>query len=263
MKVTQLSAVIADDEPLLRYHLNNALADFWPELEIVAIAENGQQALDMIKEHQPDIAFLDIKMPLMDGMSVAKSLVSQNIQTHVVFVTAYDEFALQAFETNAVDYLLKPLSDKRLEQSILKLKSRLEQEQAITSPDMALLMGQIQALTTQKKPNYLTWIKASKGEEIHLISMSDVLYFKTEDKYVSLFKNEQGEAREYVLRTSLRELMSQLDPDAFWQIHRSTVVNVSAIDKVRKDLRGRMEVSIGSARLPVSRAMQSQFSNHW
>lgn len=261
LSTTGLSAIIADDEPLLRHHLNRALADLWPELEISAIAENGQQALELIEMHQPDIAFLDIKMPLLDGMSVAKAL--KNTQVQIVFITAYDEFAVQAFEANAVDYLLKPFSDARLEQCVNKIKQRLEKQATIPSPDISSLMNQIQAIATKNTPSYLTWIKANKGEEIHLISLSEVLYFKAEDKYVSLYKNEQGKRTEYLLRTSLKELMGQLDPDLFWQIHRSTVVNVSAINKVKKDFKGKMVVVIEDVNLPVSRAMQSLFNNQW
>ncbi|MGY3572739.1 LytR/AlgR family response regulator transcription factor [Vibrio paucivorans] len=260
MNDNALSAVIADDEPLLRHHLNKMLADYWPELEVVGAAENGHQALELIQEHQPDIAFLDIKMPNIDGMSLAKQLLAfGETAPCVVFVTAYDEFAVQAFENNAVDYLLKPLSEQRLEQCISKLKQRFKTAHA-ASPDMVSLLNQIQQLTHQAKPSYLKWIKASKGEEIHLISISEVLFFKAEDKYVSLFKSEQGAVVEYLLRTSLKELLSQLDPELFWQIHRSIVVNVSAIEKVKKDFTGKMSVFIGDEKLPVSRAMQGQFT---
>ncbi|MDB1124047.1 LytR/AlgR family response regulator transcription factor [Vibrio algarum] len=263
MKSTNVTAVIADDEPLLRFHLNQALADLWPDLDIKGLAENGQKALDLIELHHPDILFLDIKMPVLDGMAVANKLAQYQNSPYIVFVTAYDEFAVQAFEANAIDYLLKPLSDARLERCIRKIKARVEQQEASAPLELTTLMSQIQALTANKQPNYLTWIKASKGEEIHLISISEVLYFKAEDKYVSLYKSEQGKRIEYLLRTSLKELMSQLDPDMFWQIHRSTVVNVSAIEKVKKDFKGKMIVMIGTTKLPVSRAMQSLFTNLW
>lgn len=257
------SAVIADDEPLLRHHLNKLLADHWPELEVKGLAKNGQEALLLIEQHQPDVVFLDIKMPLLDGMSVAKALTKQGRNQQIVFVTAYDEYALQAFEANAVDYLLKPISDHRLAQCIDKLKARLKPQAGSQPVDVAALMQQLQQIQRDPTPNYLTWLKAAKGEDIHLISVDDVRYFKAEDKYVSLFTLEQGKKVEYLLRTSLKELMQQLDPNQFWQIHRSTIVNVAAIEKVNKIITGKMVVVIGSDKLPVSRSMQSQFTNLW
>lgn len=261
MQTNSHTAVIADDEPLLRRHLNQALAEYWPELEVVGLAGNGDQAYEMIEQHQPSVVFLDIKMPGLDGMSLAKKLGKRDGHPHIVFVTAFDEYAVQAFETNAVDYLLKPVSEPRLIQCVEKLKAKLGS--AEPTADLGTLLNQIQQLNAPAQPKYLTWIKASKGEEIHLISLCDVLYFKAEDKYVSLYKNEQGEKVEYVLRTSLRELLSQLDPDLFWQVHRSSVVNVSAIEKVKKDFTGKMVAVIGKDSIPISRAMQSKFTSMW
>lgn len=257
------TAIIADDEPLLRHHLNKSLAEYWPQLDILALAENGEEALQLIAKHQPDIAFLDIKMPRRDGMSVAKELVKKEIQTKVVFITAFDEFAIEAFEANAIDYLLKPVSEKRLEQTVEKLQMQLRNKHEHSSTDVLSLVEKMQQLSDQAKPSYLTWIKAARGEDIHLISLSDVLYFKAEAKYISLFKQEGNQCIEYLLRTSLKELLSQLDPDMFWQIHRSSVVNVSAITKVTKDFTGKYFVQIGTNKLPVSRAMQSQFTKNW
>lgn len=256
------TAIIADDEPLLRHHLNRALSDGWPELDVVALAENGQVALDLIEKHEPDIAFLDIRMPEMDGIAVAKRLAQFSNAPTVVFITAYDEYAVQAFEANAVDYLLKPLDDKRLDRCIDKLKQKHEHDKPESSPDLQSLLSQIQQLTaTEKVPSYLSWIKAVKGDDIHLVAVSDVLYLKAEDKYVTVMTNTSGKREEFLLRTSLRELLSQLDPDKFWQIHRSTVVNVASIEKVKKDFTGKMSVLIEGDKLPVSRAMQSQFTS--
>ncbi|NVD08942.1 response regulator transcription factor [Vibrio sp. JPW-9-11-11] len=263
MSNDEWSAVIADDEPVLRHHLNKLLADHWPELEVKGLAQNGQEALNLIEQHQPDVVFLDIRMPQLDGMSVAKALTKQGSNQQIVFVTAYDEYALQAFETNAVDYLLKPISDQRLAQCIDKLKARLKQHAEPQQLDVAALMQQLQQIQNDPTPNYLTWLKAAKGEDIHLIAAEDVLYFKAEDKYVSLFTLEQGKKVEYLLRTSLKELLQQLDPNQFWQIHRSTIVNVAAIEKVNKVITGKMVVVIEGDKLPVSRAMQSQFTNLW
>lgn len=261
MQTDLLTAVIADDEPLLRRHLNQALAEYWPELDIVGQAANGEQALEMIEQHQPQVVFLDIKMPGLDGMSLAKKLAKRDCQPHIVFVTAYDEYAVQAFETNAVDYLLKPVSDSRLIQCVEKLKARLSSAEPAT--ELGTLLNQIQQLNTPAQPKYLSWIRASKGEEIHLIALSEVLYFKAEDKYVSLYKREQGNKVEYVLRTSLKELLAQLDPELFWQVHRSSVVNVSMIDKVKKDFTGKMVAVMGDDSIPISRAMQSKFTSMW
>jgi DNA-binding LytR/AlgR family response regulator len=258
-----ITAIIADDEPLLRHHLNKSLGECWPQLDVVALASDGDDALSLVEQHLPDIIFLDIKMPQRNGMSVAKILAKKHKETRVVFITAYDEFAVQAFETNAADYLLKPVSEARLMQCVEKLQAQLTATQPPKSQDMSSLIDQIQQLTNKEKPSYLTWIKAAKGNDIHLISLSEVLYFKAEDKYVSLYKQDNNENCEYLLRTSLKELLNQLDPNMFWQIHRSSVVNVSAIEKVKKDFTGKMTVHIGGAQLPVSRAMQSQFTNHW
>lgn len=261
MQTKPHTAVIADDEPLLRHHLNNALAEDWPELDVVALASNGQQALEMVEQHQPDVVFLDIKMPELDGMSVAKRLTKEDHNPHIVFVTAFDEYAVQAFEASAVDYLLKPVSESRLAQCVEKLKTKLSS--AEPPANLGALIHQIQQLNTPQLPKYLSWIRASKGEEIHLIALSDVLYFKAEDKYVSLYKQERGKKVEYILRTSLKKLLAQLEPDTFWQVHRSSVVNVSAIDKVKKDFTGKMVAVIGEDSIPVSRAMQGKFTNMW
>ncbi|KOO04673.1 LytR/AlgR family response regulator transcription factor [Vibrio nereis] len=258
-----MTALIADDEPLLRHHLNKALGEVWPELDVIASAENGHVALKLIEQHTPDIAFLDIKMPELDGMSVAKKLAQSHASTKVVFITAYDEFAVKAFEANAVDYLLKPVSEARLMQCVEKVKAGLQPQSPTASPDLSQLLDQIQHLTEQKAPSYLHWIRANRGEEIHMIPASEVLYFKAEDKYVSLLRMELGEKQEYLLRTSLKELIKQLNPELFWQIHRSIIVNVSAIDKVKKEFTGKMVALVGDTKLPVSRAMQSRFTNMW
>lgn len=264
MNQSEFSAIIADDEPLLRFHLNQALAEAWPELVVRGLAENGEQALAMIAQHKPSIAFLDIRMPNYDGIQVAKKLLDDGSNTLVVFVTAYDEYAIQAFEASAVDYLLKPLSDKRLEQCIARLKCRLEPEEGTNNDsNMLALIEQMQHLAVKQASSYLTWIRANKGDDIHLISTSDIAYFKAEDKYVCLYKIEQGKKVEYLLRTSLKELLTQLDPEQFWQIHRSTVVRVAAVEKVKKEFTGKMVAILAGEKLPISRAMQSKFNSVW
>ena len=270
-----VTAIIADDEALLRHHLDKSLAEVWPELEIVSKAQNGTEALQSIQQLQPDVAFLDIRMPELDGISLAKQLNKLASPPLVVFITAYDEYAVKAFEHNAIDYLLKPINEERLLATCQKVQARLSSSQTQSGhmpeqPDIAALMSQLQQLSqsasqqtqppylSQKK--YLTWLKASVGEDIHLIAVDDVAYFKAEDKYVSIFKKGQGGLlEEFILRVSLKELLAQLNPDEFWQIHRSVVVKVSAIDKVKKGLSGQMSAYVSGEKLPISRASQALF----
>ncbi|MBY8025428.1 LytTR family DNA-binding domain-containing protein [Vibrio fluvialis] len=251
-----VTALIADDEPLLRRHLNQSLADLWPQLTVVATADNGETALEAIHQHQPDIVFLDIRMPKLDGMALANKLKGLIKPPLVVFVTAFDEYALCAFDTNAADYLLKPVTESRLQQCCERLQQRLQSAEQ-TAPDMTQLISQLSQLNV--KPSYLTWLKASKGEEIHLIAAADVLYLKAEDKYLSVYKQGERGIEEYLLRSSLKDLLAQLNPEQFWQIHRSVAVNVAKVDKVKKDFTGKMYVYIGERKLAVSRALQSQF----
>ena len=260
-----MTAIIADDEPLLRFHLEKMLSDLWLELEIVAVCSNGKEALEAIEQHQPDIAFLDIKMPELDGMTLASQLQKSATAPMVVFITAYDEFAVKAFENNAIDYLLKPISEARLDATCQKLKQREAQQSRHSDSKqdqgaLSDLFAQIQQLSAQQKPEYLSWIKAYRGEELHLLSVSDVLYFKAEDKYVSVYAQQaDNKVTEYLIRCSLKELQQKINPDHFWHIHRSSIVNVAQIDKVKKDLLGHLHVHIGESKLPVSRSAQSLF----
>ncbi|MGF1823488.1 LytTR family DNA-binding domain-containing protein [Vibrio splendidus] len=264
-----VTAIIADDEALLRHHLDKSLAEVWPELEIVGKAQNGLEAMQSIQQLKPDVAFLDIRMPELDGISLAKQLNKLDSPPLIVFITAYDEYAVKAFEHNAMDYLLKPINEERLLATCQKVQARLSSNQeksdsTLVQPDIAALMAQLQQLSQstsqQNKQQYLTWLKASVGEDIHLIAVDDVAYFKAEDKYVSIFKKGQGGSlEEFILRVSLKELIAQLNPDEFWQIHRSVVVKVSAIDKVKKGLSGQMSAYVSGEKLPISRASQALF----
>ncbi|MEZ8858733.1 LytR/AlgR family response regulator transcription factor [Vibrio sp. 10N.247.311.51] len=264
-----VTAIIADDEALLRHHLDKSLAEVWPELEIVSKAQNGLEAMQSIQQLKPDVAFLDIRMPELDGISLVKQLNKLASPPLIVFITAYDEYAVKAFEHNAMDYLLKPINEERLLATCQKVQARLSSSQTQTGnpfeqPDITALMAQLQQLSQsssqQNKQQYLTWLKASVGEDIHLIAVDDVAYFKAEDKYVSIFKTGQGGSlEEYILRVSLKELIAQLNPDEFWQIHRSVVVKVSAIDKVKKGLSGQMSAYVSGEKLPISRASQALF----
>ncbi|MEG3219536.1 response regulator transcription factor [Vibrio gigantis] len=264
-----VTAIIVDDEALLRHHLDKSLAEVWPELEIVSKAKNGTEAMDSIQQLKPDVAFLDIRMPELDGISLAKQLNKLASPPFVVFITAYDEYAVKAFEQNAMDYLLKPINEERLLATCQKVQARLsshqtQSDQTPEQPDIAALMSQLQQLSQsasqQNKQQYLTWLKASVGDDIHLIAIDDVAYFKAEDKYVSIFKKGHGGLlEEFILRVSLKELLAQLNPDEFWQIHRSVVVKVSAIDKVKKGLSGQMSAYVSGEKLPISRASQALF----
>ncbi|WP_215402699.1 LytR/AlgR family response regulator transcription factor [Vibrio gigantis] len=264
-----VTAIIADDEALLRHHLDKSLAEVWPELEIVAKAQNGLEAMQGIQQLEPDVVFLDIRMPELDGISLAKKLNKLASPPLVVFITAYDEYAVKAFEHNAIDYLLKPINEERLLATCQKVQARLSSNQTQSGhmpeqPDIAALMSQLQQLSQsasqQNKQQYLTWLKASVGDDIHLIAIDDVAYFKAEDKYVSIFKKGHGGLlEEFILRVSLKELLAQLNPDEFWQIHRSVVVKVSAIDKVKKGLSGQMSAYVSGEKLPISRASQALF----
>ncbi|MEZ9256344.1 LytR/AlgR family response regulator transcription factor [Vibrio splendidus] len=264
-----VTAIIADDEALLRHHLDKSLAEVWPELEIVSKAQNGLEAMQSIQQLKPDVAFLDIRMPELDGISLAKQLNKLDSPPLIVFITAYDEYAVKAFEHNAMDYLLKPINEERLLATCQKVQARLlsrqkQPDDISVQPDITALMAQLQQLSQsssqQNKQQYLTWLKASVGEDIHLIAVDDVAYFKAEDKYVSIFKKGQGGLlEEFILRVSLKELIAQLNPDEFWQIHRSVVVKVSAIDKVKKGLSGQMSAYVSGEKLPISRASQALF----
>ena len=176
------TAIIADDEPLLRFHLKQMLAELCFDIEIVAQCTNGLEALQAIEEYQPDFAFLDIKMPELDGMSVAKKLLKTNNPPLIAFITAYDEYAIKAFENNAIDYLLKPISEERLLKTCEKLKQRKQSNNENNTTDNSVLvdlLSQVQQLSKPATPDYLTWIKAYKGDDLHLISVNDVLYFKS------------------------------------------------------------------------------------
>ncbi|UXI03977.1 LytR/AlgR family response regulator transcription factor [Photobacterium sp. TY1-4] len=255
-----LTALIADDEPLLRHHLKSVLGDVWPELDVVASESDGAAALAKIHALQPDVVFLDIRMPGIDGIAVARALKEMEMVPVIVFITAYDEYAVQAFEAHAFDYLLKPLHDKRLIQTCERLKNQVRlchagQGQS-TAGAIASIERLMQKMQSPMNP-WLRWIRASKGDEISLVSVDDVIYLRAEDKYVSVYTCEG----EYIIRMPLKELIKQLDPDMFWQIHRATIVRVEAIERVKRDFTGKMFVYLagGHGKLAVSRNAQGLF----
>ena len=244
---TAPTAIIADDEENLANYLRDRLCALWPELSIVGMAKNGAEAARLIEQNKPTIAFLDIRMPGVSGLEVAAQ---QNKNTHVVFVTAYDQYAVDAFDQQAVDYLLKPVSDERLARAILRLKDKLRTHQ---SPgDIAELLQKLTATLPKPPSAHLRWIRASVGEITKQIPVDEVIYFQALDKYVSVH-TVAGEA---LIRTPLAELIDQLDPNEFWQIHRATLVNVSRIVATHRDVMGKCFVKLRDTKteLLVSRA---------
>ena len=237
----QRKAIIAEDEPLLRAELRESLAKLWPELVVCAEAEDGVEALHAIGQLDPDILFLDIQMPGLSGLEVARQAGSR---CHVVFVTAYDKYAVTAFEQGAVDYVMKPFSPARLATTIARLK-----EKAGTAP--ANLEGLLQTLIRNSAPKeYLRWITASQGQELRLITVEEICYFQADNKYTLVVTPHQGS----LIRRPIKELVQELDPAMFWQIHRSTVINVNAIAGVHRDIGGQLRVKLKERKetLPVS-----------
>ena len=269
-------AVIADDERLMRDQLRARLAQVWPALEIVAEAKNGLEAIQAVKDHQPDVIFLDIRMPGLTGVEAAKEIAQldlgeEALLPEMVFITAYDQYALDAFEQGAVDYVLKPAEPERLRVTAERLQKRLMQRAAEDSPEMApsastesagapsvqqllhVLSAQLKGQPTQ----YLSWLQASVGQSIQMVSVDDVLFCVSDDKYTRV----QTLKQEFLIRKPIKELVEELDPKVFWQIHRSTLVSVKAIAGVQRDERGRQEVLIKgrTERLPVSRSASQLF----
>ena len=249
------TALIADDEALLREDLRDKLTELWPELHIVAIAKNGHEAAQMIAEHEPDIAFLDIKMPGQTGIEVAQGI---DGGTRVVFVTAYDQYAVQAFENEAIDYLLKPVRAERLQQTVVRLKAAFAQ--SAPAPDLSQILNVLARLGTPGgavASRKLRWIRASRAEVTYQISVDEVLYFQSDDKY-TIVNTANGE---HVIRMPLAELLQSLDGEQFWQVHRGTVVNIRCVTSSKREGDGRVTLSVaGVARpLPVSRSFQHLF----
>ncbi|MBL8277930.1 MAG: response regulator transcription factor [Pelomonas sp.] len=240
------TALIADDEPHLVQYLKAQLAQAWPELEVIKTAANGVEAAEAIAALEPDVAFLDIQMPGLTGLEVAQGIEGS---TRVVFVTAYDQYAIEAFEARAVDYLLKPLKSERLAACVARLRQAApaaDGEGALAETLKRLLPG---AAATQAR---LRFIRAAQGELMHQIPVGEVLFFHADDKYTVV----QTATAEHLIRTPIFELASQLDPELFWQVHRSTIINLDHLAGTRRDEQSRLFVRVrGHGReLPVSRA---------
>lgn len=248
------TAIIAEDEPILRAQLKTKLGRIWPELNIVADVGDGEAALEAIDQYRPHLAFLDIRMPEMTGVEVARSLAANRaIRCHVIFVTAFDQYAVEAFDANAVDYVLKPYSDERLAAAVIRLKERLTMAPA-PSQDLDTLVAQISARLNPACEK-LRWIKASVGTQLHLIPIDDVLFFQSDEKYTLVVTKEL----ETLIRTPIKEILDGLDVNKFWQIHRSTIVNATAIDTVSRDFRGQASVKIKGR--PETLAVSRPFSH--
>ncbi len=243
------TAMIAEDEPLMLERLKEKLAQAWPELDVVAEAADGNAALALFDEFRPQIAFLDIRMPGKSGLDVAAAI---GEDCHVVFTTAYDQYALKAFEAGAVDYLLKPVEGDRLAATVERIRRKLSSKPS----DLSALVAELRA-TIQSDVPRMKWIKAAIGKQVKLISVSDVVYFQADTKYTRVVLGV-GEA---LIRTPLKELLAELDPEKFWQVHRGTIVNMDAVAGVLREDAERQFVLLKNRqeKLPISRQFTHLF----
>lgn len=253
MSAQHPTALIADDEPLLRDALERMLASVWPELVIVAQARNGRESIEQFEAQRPDVCFLDVHMPGTTGVEVAQHI---GRRAHLVFVTAYDQYAVQAFAQGVLDYLVKPVEPARLAETVARLKERLQASQPALNTDELLRQLALQ-LQKGSGPEPLRWIRASVAETVRLIAVDDIDFLRSEEKYTLIaWRDDGGQAREAVIRTPLKELVTRLDSSQFAQVHRSVVVNLRSVAHVTRNdnetadlhLKGRAEV------LPVSRS---------
>jgi DNA-binding LytR/AlgR family response regulator len=264
-------AVLADDERLMRDQLRARLAEVWPELQIVAEAKNGLEAVALVEEHHPDIVFLDIRMPGLSGVDAARQIAQlaprdgndDDWLPEIVFITAYDQYAVEAFEQGVADYVLKPAERERLQLTVDRIRRRLAARQGgngelpAAAPLQQLLHNLAARLNPGAPPQYLQWIQATVGSTIQMIPVDEVLFFVSDEKYTRV-QTAQVEA---LIRKPIKELVDEVDPRLFWQIHRSTLVNVKAIAGVTRDFRGRQIVSVKGhpEKLEVSRSYTGLF----
>jgi DNA-binding LytR/AlgR family response regulator len=242
--------LIAEDEPLMRERLQAMLGSVWPEAEVVVVAENGNDAWDGFLEHEPDVAFLDIRMPGLSGLEVAERI---GKLAHVVFVTAYDQYAVDAFDAGAVDYLLKPVEADRLQKAVARIREKLTARPA----DLGDILQHLKVALPGPAREPMKWIRASVGKQIRLIDVDQVLFFQSDTKYTRVVLAEF----EALVRIPLKDLLSGLDPERFWQIHRGTMVNVNAIVAAERIDAERLQVLVRGCdeRLPVSRTFTHLF----
>lgn len=249
----RLKAVIADDEAYLRQSLSAMLNELWPELHICQEVENGIQALEAVKKHRPDMVFLDIKMPGMSGVAVAKRIYDQ---CKIIFVTAYDHYAVEAFDTEAFDYILKPVNKKRLARTIDRLKQSLQSHGH--EPGLRLKIQRIlQVLENRETSQALRLIKVKHGTELRFIPVSDIYFFMADDKYTIV----KTRGNEFLIKTPIRDLETQLDPDQFWRVHRSSIINIDKIKKIKRSFTNQMMIVFDSIEqtIPVSRSCEHLF----
>ena len=272
------TALIADDERLLREQLRARLAEVWPELEVVGEAKNGAEAVELTEKLRPEIVFLDIRMPGMTGIQAARAIAQLPVdedggdageETHdrkpwhgaeIVFITAYDQYAIEAFEQGVVDYVLKPAERERLQVTVERLRKRIAERSAGDAPDISGMQQLLQKLTARMNPGAtakLRWIQATVGASIQMIPVEDILFFISDEKYTRV----QTATLEALIRKPIKELGEELDADTFWQIHRSTLVNTRAIAGVTRDQRGRQLVAVRGhpEKLEVSRSYAGLF----
>ena len=261
-----LRAIVADDERLMRDQLRARLQEVWPELQIVAEAKNGLEAVQLTEEQRPDIVFLDIRMPGLTGVEAARQIMQMDVGPdewlpEIVFITAYDQYAVEAFEQGVADYVLKPAEAQRLRLTTDRVRQRLASRGTAHETGAPPLQALLQQLAAKMNPNaavaHLKWIQASVGQSIQMIPVEDILFFISDEKYTRV----QTVQLEALIRKPIKELIDELDPEAFWQIHRSTLVNVKAIAGVSRDFRGRQIVSVKGHReqLEVSRSYLGLF----
>jgi DNA-binding LytR/AlgR family response regulator len=242
MKVA--TALIAEDEPILRSEIRDVLSIVWPELQICFEAADGLEAIDAFERLSPDILFLDIQMPGANGLAVAERA---SARAHVVFVTAYDQYAIAAFENGALDYVLKPPTVARMKRTVERLKQRLRQPPADLQGLVQLLKKAVTA-----EPEYLKWLTVPDGAERRVVAVNEICYLQADNKYTTLATR----AGTYLLNSSLKQMRDRLDPEVFWQIHRGIIVNVAAIETIYRSFRGGLEIKLSerSEMLPVSSA---------
>ncbi len=268
-------AVLADDERLLREQLCHRLAEVWPELEIVGQARNGTEAVELVEELHPDIVFLDIRMPGMTGIEAARAIAQLPTfddataepgapagwhGCEIVFITAYDQYAIEAFEQGVVDYVLKPAERDRLQVTVERIRKRLALRRSDDAPDASGMQQLLQKLSERMNPGAppkLRWIQATVGQSIQMIPVEDVLFFISDEKYTRV----QTASIEALIRKPIKELIEELDAEMFWQIHRSTLVNTRVIAGVTRDMRGRQLVAVRGhpEKLEVSRSYAGLF----
>lgn len=244
----QPTALIAEDEAALRDELRDMLESLWPELQIVGTAQNGLEALRLAAEHQPDIIFLDIQMPEPDGLEVARHV---GDRCHVVFVTAYDEYAVSAFEKGAADYVLKPIDEARLSMTVQRLQRKLMERPV----NLQHLIDRLHM--QQSRPRHLRWITAAVGKSLRMIMIDEVVFFQSDQKYTRVVLADS----EVLIKKPLKELLAELDPEQFWQVHRSTIVNALEVTAIEPAMSGQLSIRLKSRRehLPVSESFIRRF----